>query len=642
MLAMLKDQLLWKNADHGIVSLARPTGAACLLLGIVLAVSAGCGEGSTGPGMETICTVGEGCDDKDPCTENDKCTGEGECLGEPVSCDDQRDCTIDSCNPEGQCVHELKAGYCLISGVCYQDGQPHPDNPCAECMTAANESEWSNDNTNDCGQDDSCHPDAHCADGECILGDATDCDDENVCTDDSCDPVKGCVNTPNSVSCPDGVCVDGECQCQTHCEGKECGDDGCEGFCGECGELETCIDGLCTCGWTTCGEECCGEDDVCFEGTCCSPQCSDAECGDDGCGGSCGDCPGLLDQCIEGACVCLPSCDEKLCGEDGCGGSCGDCVDQSFCYDGECKAPFVLADTGQTTCYDDTGLVPCPTSSDAFYGQDGTYRDIEMAFADNNDGTVTDLLTGLVWSRCSAGQSGPDCSGAGFVGSHDEATAYCAGNVDGLPGGGWRLPSRIELLSITSFDEPPCTPEPFQAGTAHYWTSTATCTVATISCTSNYCDAAPEGFPGRARCVRGGALETASFVDGDNGTVLDLTTGLVWQKMDDGTKRTWKEALAYCQNLELAGYEDWRLPNAKELPTIADMEFPNKSVDEAYFPEPGEKDYWTSTTMPHDKWLATALATHNNGAMGWEADTKDVSLYVRCVRSSGEAPCEAS
>ena len=53
---------------------------------------------------------------------------------------------------------------------------------------------------------------------ECAEG-GTACDDGNPCTDDRCDPVRGCVWTPNSAACDDGdpcstgdTCRDGACR----------------------------------------------------------------------------------------------------------------------------------------------------------------------------------------------------------------------------------------------------------------------------------------------------------------------------------------------------------------------------------------------------------------------------------------------
>jgi hypothetical protein len=66
----------------------------------------------------------------------------------------------------------------------------------------------------------------------------------------------------------------------------------------------------------------------------------------------------------------------------------------------------------------------------------------------------------------------------------------------------------------------------------------------------------------------------AHYADNGDATVSDLVTGLMWQQSPDtdgnGTidasdKLTYTEALAAAASLELAGYNDWRLPTIKEL-----------------------------------------------------------------------------
>ncbi len=86
---------------------------------------------------------------------------------------------------------------------------------------------------------------------------------------------------------------------------------------------ETPGDGECL--GTPCGESCCLPGEVCVEGSCCKPACAGKVCGDDGCGGSCGECEGFQEACVDGQCVCQPDCAGKACGDDGCGGSCGSC-----------------------------------------------------------------------------------------------------------------------------------------------------------------------------------------------------------------------------------------------------------------------------------------------------------------------------
>jgi hypothetical protein len=39
----------------------------------------------------------------------------------------------------------------------------------------------------------------------------------------------------------------------------------------------------------------------------------------------------------------------------------------------------------------------------------------------------------------------------------------------------------------------------------------------------------------------------------------------MWQATDDGVERSQEEALIYCAELELAGFNDWRLPTLEEF-----------------------------------------------------------------------------
>ena len=54
------------------------------------------------------------------------------------------------------------------------------------------------------------------------------------------------------------------------------------------------------------------------------------------------------------------------------------------------------------------------------------------------------------------------------------------------------------------------------------------------------------------------------------GVWTDPATGLMWTKKDSGRGVSWQEASLYCQNLQLAGHSDWRLPVIDELLGIYD------------------------------------------------------------------------
>jgi hypothetical protein len=70
-------------------------------------------------------------------------------------------------------------------------------------------------------------------------------------------------------------------------------------------------------------------------------------------------------------------------------------------------------------------------------------------FNDNGDGTVTDNGTGLVWQKCTGGQSASDCSGTATDMNWQGALQYCRNLT--LAGRNWRLPSINELKSIVDY-----------------------------------------------------------------------------------------------------------------------------------------------------------------------------------------------
>lgn len=92
------------------------------------------------------------------------------------------------------------------------------------------------------------------------------------------------------------------------------------------------------------------------------------------------------------------------------------------------------------------------------------------------------------------------------------------------------------------------------------------------------------------------SLAAADLVDNGDGTVTDTTTGLTWQQTEAGSM-SWEAALAYCDNLDLAGHDDWRLPNRNELQSIVDYEkVDHPSIDTVFFPGAVSSYYWSSTT----------------------------------------------
>jgi hypothetical protein len=129
--------------------------------------------------------------------------------------------------------------------------------------------------------------------------------------------------------------------------------------------------------------------------------------------------------------------------------------------------------------------------------------------------------------------------------------------------------------------------------------------------------------------------------DNGDGTVSDSATGLVWQQTDDNTLRTWAEALQYCEDLELAGQSDWRLPNVKELVSISDKDARDPAIDESVFGISDVVDY------EHYPYYSSTPSTAYNPVI-WGVDFQfgqtteyaagsNPEAYARCVRSGGEA-----
>ncbi|KKU48467.1 MAG: hypothetical protein UX68_C0013G0019, partial [Parcubacteria group bacterium GW2011_GWA2_46_9] len=114
-----------------------------------------------------------------------------------------------------------------------------------------------------------------------------------------------------------------------------------------------------------------------------------------------------------------------------------------------------------------------------------------------------------------------------------------------------------------------------------------------------------------------------------NGTVTDNVTGLMWQQQDDGVSRTWYNAIAYCDNLGLAGYSDWRLPTKKELMGIVIYGSYLPAIDTTAFPSTQTAFYWSSTTYsggPYSAW-GVFFSVGNVGGF-----FKTFLYYVRAVR----------
>lgn len=67
--------------------------------------------------------------------------------------------------------------------------------------------------------------------------------------------------------------------------------------------------------------------------------------------------------------------------------------------------------------------------------------------------------------------------------------------------------------------------------------------------------------------------------------VVDSETGLMWAVRDNGSDIDWWQAEKYCEEFTAGGYDDWRLPDIKELATLYTGK-ENRSNGEYYIAEP--------------------------------------------------------
>lgn len=246
---------------------------------------------------------------------------------------------------------------------------------------------------------------------------------------------------------------------------------------------------------------------------------------------------------------------------------------------------FVLPDTGQIQNFTKV------------QGEDSDYQGAAPRYSISPSGKTTfDENTKLTWER--------DASRIWMTAI--EGKEYCANlELDGYSD--WRYPLIKELHSIADFGEfrPAIDTEAFlnmPRQSSGIWTFPV----------SNHPDHAWHiGFPDGhtmgqhtastklTRCVRAddnAAYHNLKLVDNDNGTVTEKVTNRMWQKQLDFERRNWEDAIQYCENLKLAGYEDWRLPDFKEMISIGDFNKVYPSIDETFFPNtPSKYLFWTSS-----------------------------------------------
>jgi hypothetical protein len=278
-----------------------------------------------------------------------------------------------------------------------------------------------------------------------------------------------------------------------------------------------------------------------------------------------------------------------------------------------------LPDTGQVTDYTST------------FGEDSDYSINPPAYIVNGNGTVFDQVTGMMWQQSDGGEM-----------TYANAITYCQ-NLDLAGYTDWTLPQSDQLFGILNHDRNPAlNVTAFPTTAAEYWWSAdaqvndptrvwvvnAGGGIGPHPISETLSAGGPQRF--HTRCGRNAPPNVMNLTANGNGTVTDVTAGLIWQQAEVTPTLTWVGALNYCENLSLGGQADWRLPNIKELQSITDITRMNPAIDTTYFPVAQAARYWSSTTLfggTSKAWFADFI----DGRTSY--NDKTGLLAVRCVRS---------
>lgn len=236
--------------------------------------------------------------------------------------------------------------------------------------------------------------------------------------------------------------------------------------------------------------------------------------------------------------------------------------------------------------------------------------------------TVKDNVSGLIWQRVPP----PNMSQAA-------AEAYCEGlQLDGACD--WRLPQRIELISISDYTriDPTINTTVFP-GTRPiaYWSATpernAPQRAWYVSFLNGLIDTTIRTDAYGVRCVRGGGSQPVAHYASTVDTVLDNGTDLTWERTVDVGNFNYADAMARCAALTTAG-GGWRSPSINELETLVDVTVVSPAIHTLTFPQTPSSLFWSRNVQVQDASQGWTVNFDN----GTVARSLTTALPVRCVR----------
>lgn len=258
---------------------------------------------------------------------------------------------------------------------------------------------------------------------------------------------------------------------------------------------------------------------------------------------------------------------------------------------------YPLVGTSQDIFWDTNGnKIASPAVGETLYGQDAQFSQITARYTESQDGlTVKDEVTGLTWQKDYETRMLGTCN---WIEAYAMVSEMNKKKLGGFSD--WRLPSIKELYSLwnahTGWPYIDTTFFPITARNeqelshAIFWSSDKYTGLMGLTQENtpgvemafgvNFgtghikaysTEVGPKHF---LRAVRGNLSYGVNlFKDNGDGTVSDLATGLMWMQTDSAMGMDWEKALTFAQTQNKAnylGYNDWRLPNTKELQSLVD------------------------------------------------------------------------
>ena len=148
-------------------------------------------------------------------------------------------------------------------------------------------------------------------------------------------------------------------------------------------------------------------------------------------------------------------------------------------------------------------------------------------------------------------------------------------------------------------------------------------------------------LPNSAPSFASAAVTLAPYTDNGDGTVSDPRTGLTWMRCAMGqtwtgstcsgtaSPYTWAAAVALTGATSFAGKSDWRLPNIRELQSIADRSAYNPAINTAAFPNTSSSSFWSGS--PYASYSSNAWSVYFGlGNVG--GSDRYLGYLVRLVR----------